>query len=290
MRAVTLVVLPLLVASCVDTEEEQLGERESAVIIDNRIALNRIALNRIALNRIALNRIALNRIALNRLQANLDTVGDLLTTPDGLELFSFVVSCALDHGDVLEAPNPKAGIGDEPDVLEFPGELGLAPRWENHRLHDSDERWVSACLLARVNQNNVTVSVSLRGADKALRTTAAERAAFTLDEGAFFGDVFVDEGEPLEMFACRGFDQANRPSPVPAVLTQRTCTIPDPANPGQTLCGDADSAIAFAGECADACKKQADDGSYRDCKPDDGDDRGHGRGKYREVIATFLQP
>jgi hypothetical protein len=161
----------LIVAGCVD-EGLNVSEDTKSVTVDNRIALNRIALNRIALNRIALNRIALNRIALNHLEANIGSIGTLLDTADGRELFSFVVSCALEEDVTLVVHHPT--LGD----LTFLGEIGLAPSWETRPLSGSDQRWISACLLARVNNNDVTVQVSLRGPDDALDTTATERAAW----------------------------------------------------------------------------------------------------------------
>jgi hypothetical protein len=247
---------------CVDDESLVLSEDTQSVVTDNRIALNRIALNRIALNRIALNRIALNRIALNNLQANLASIGDLLDTHEGREVFSFVVSCALEDGDVLVVNHPTQG------PLNFLGEVGLAPRWETRAMTNSDQRWVSACLLSRVNNNNVTVQVSLRGPDDALDTTAQERAAWPLEEGAFFGDVFQPPHRPLEMYACRGRDQAAGPET--GDMDARDCTEPDPANPGKTLCG-----MTYAGDCADfappknryACERKLFDSYYVNCTP-----------------------
>ena len=250
-----------------------MSEDTQSVVVDNRIALNRIALNRIALNRIALNRIALNRIALNRLQANLASIGDLLDTPDGREVFSFVVSCAFKEGEVLVVNHPTLG------TLNFIGEVGLAPRWESHAMSSSDQRWVSACLLARVNNNDVTVQVSLRGPDDALDTTASERADWSLEEGAFFGDVFQPDDKPLEMYACRGSAQASGPET--GDMDARDCTEPDPMRPGLTLCG-----MTFAGDCTDfappankyACESRTADGYYVNCSPTAsfGDVRGNG--------------
>jgi len=266
----------LIVAGCVD-EGLNVSEDTKSVTVDNRIALNRIALNRIALNRIALNRIALNRIALNHLEANIGSIGTLLDTADGRELFSFVVSCALEEDVTLVVHHPT--LGD----LTFLGEIGLAPSWETRPLSGSDQRWISACLLARVNNNDVTVQVSLRGPDDALDTTATERAAWSLEEAAFFGDVFQPDNEPLEMYACRGRDQALGAEV--GDMDARDCSEPDPARPGLTLCG-----MTFAGDCADfvppannyACESRTVDGFYVNCTPtasfpadDDDDDDDH---------------
>jgi hypothetical protein len=260
MRLVVPLACLIAFGGCVD--ETNVSEGTQSVVTDNRIALNRIALNRIALNRIALNRIALNRIALNNLQANLGSIGDLLDTHEGREVFSFVVSCALEEGVTLTVNHPTFG------QLLFFGEVGLAPRWETRAMDGSDQRWVSACLLARVNNNDVTVQVSLRGPDNALDTTAEERTQWTLQEGAFYGDVFQPGNKPLEMYACRGRDQAAGPED--GDMDARDCTEPDPNNPGKTLCG-----MDYAGDCADfvapknkyACERQVD-GYYVNCTED----------------------
>lgn len=275
MRLVVPLACLIAAGGCVDSVDDPvLSEDTSSVTVDNRIALNRIALNRIALNRIALNRIALNRIALNNLQANLGSIGTLLDTAEGREVFSFVISCALEDGIILTVDHPTQG------QLNFLGEVGLAPRWETRSMNSSEQRWVSACLLARVNNNDVTVQVSLRGPDDALDTTASERAAWTLQEGAFFGDVFQPDNKPLEMYACRGRDQAAGPED--GDMDARDCTEPDPTQPGLTLCG-----MTYAGDCADfvapknkfACDREID-GYYVDCSPTDAFEGVHGHGHH----------
>ena len=309
MRLATPIVLATvlaLVPSCVETSPE-VGEATSASTIDNRIALNRIALNRIALN----------RIALNRLNANLSAIGDLLDTPDGQELFSFIVSCALPEGVTLVAPDPTNGGAP----IEFFGELGLAPRWEHRPLNMKDKGWVSACMLARVNNNNVTVSVSLRGSNPGLTTDPAEVAAYSLQEGAFYGNIFVPVDQPLRAYSCRGRDQALLGEV--GALADRDCAEPDPAHPGLSMCSDlANNAIMnWAGDCADfvapkntyACKRFTADGHYVNCSTtaafggskksghhedcddeddddDDGDGHGTQGGVFRQVITTFVKP
>jgi len=298
MRLEPILVSTLLLASCVASIDEpldELSDQTSALIAENRIAFNRIAFNRIAFNRIAFNRIAFNRIAFNRLEANLDAVGDLLDTAEGQELFQFVVSCALPDGTILEAPDPNSD-----GTLEFIGEIGLAPGWIDQPMSRADRRWVSACLLARVNEYEITVPVSLRGPSAALATTPDEVAAFSLEEGAFFGDVFVEPEQPIQAFACRGAAQAAGEG---GALVDRDCTEPDPSNPGKTICG-----MTYVGDCADfaapastyACYSRSN-GWYEHCftTPLFGPwwqvllavlQASQDPHYYREVVTTFVQP
>ena len=265
------------------TADEGMGDRVGAVsselVTDNRIALNRIALNRIALNRIALNRIALNRIALNRIALNRialngSAVGDLSATDEGREILQYVVECALPAGVTLVGSHG----GTE---YEFEGAIGLAPSWLRGSLDRAGQRWVSACLLARVNAHGVSVQISMRGPHRALRASDDEMATFTLEEGAFWGNVFTREED---FNACRGADQAAGET---GGLENRDCTEPDAARQGTTVCG-----FQFAGECAGtgrrgACRGYDDETmSYERCSAD-GDRRGHAR---REVITVFVKP
>ena len=165
------------------------SRRLTILTTNNRIALNRIARNRIALNRIALNRIALNRIALNRIALN-SSAQDLLATEASREVLSYVVSCAL-PADVTLVGSVNG------TTYEFPGSIGLTPRWADRQLNRIEKGWISACMLARVNAYGVSLQISLRGANPALSVSAAEAAAFTAEEGAFYGDIFTPEQDPL---------------------------------------------------------------------------------------------
>ncbi|HEX3765225.1 MAG TPA: hypothetical protein VHW23_41295 [Kofleriaceae bacterium] len=254
MRSVPCLVVAVSLIACAQAPDESSTSAE--VISVNRIALNRIALNRIALNRIALNRIALNRIALNRLSVNLLNAKDLLATDDGREVFALTVSCALPAEITLVATVNGTDF-------DFPGEIGLAPQWLVGRLGDVGQRWVSACMFARVSAHEVVIPISMRGPSRALATDADERATWTLEEGAFFGDAFGPTNEPLQAFACRGRDKAAGNA---GELADRDCAAPDPANPGFTLCG-----MAFAGDCGNfasdrACESFSDRGTfYEEC-------------------------
>ncbi len=252
--AVTCLVSSLVVSGC--TGFEHYSENQSDVVGKNRIGFNRIAFNRIAFNRIAFNRIAFNRIAFNRLAVNLDALGDMLDTPQGVEIFSIVVECALPEGEILEAPDPEGG------TLEFLGGFGLAPGWVDRPMSREDRRWVSSCLLTRVNAHNLSINVSLRGAHPALALEPGEAEAYTLDEGAFYGDVFDSVGGPLRAYACRG--EGQRLGEI-GTLEFRDCTEPlDPDTYGFTQCY-----MTWSGDCANtaetACKKLSN-GAYDSCK------------------------
>ena len=287
MQLVSLLVASLAFAACID-EAENLSSDTHGVVTNNRITSNRISGNRISGNRISGNRISGNRISGNRFEANIESMGDLLASPEGQELLAFLIGCALPEGVTLVAPDPNGG----PDI-EFFGEIGVAPEWVNRGLDRSDRRWVSACILSRVNDNDVTVEISIRGPNPALDSTAAERATHPVEEGAFYGDIFGPLNQPLQWFACRGRDQAAGET---GSLVDRDCAEPDPNNKGKTYCE-----FIYAGDCADfaapknkyACESFSE--YYEDCETKARTNFEHcdnvkNHKQYDEVITTFLKP
>lgn len=220
-----------LVGACAD-DELVLGSTESHVESANRLAVNRLAVNRLAVNRLAVNRLAVNRLAVNGMAEASADAEALAAEDGGLELLAYMVSCALPERDSLSV----AG-----QVLF--GSIGLAPQWLDEGLDVPAQRWLSACLLARVNYFGVEVRLSMRGTAAALSTTAEERAAYGLYEGAFWGDLFG--GEVAEKSSCTSALKATAPQT--GTMPLRECTVTDAAT-GLTRCG-----YTPAGVCEDVC-------------------------------------
>src|SRR5882672_6799307 len=198
-----------------------------------RLAGNTLAPGKLAANSAAASTLAASNLAVEQLGPNTYVVdpaaaGALLATEDGREVLSFIVSCALP-----EAVTVLATAADG-TVYQFFGELGLASEWLDHPLREAGRGWVSACLLARVDDHGVPQAFSMRGQNKALATTPQEVATFTLEEGAFYGDYFVAPGGPASWIACRGEDQSSGEL---GGLVSRDCAEPDPADATHTRCG-----------------------------------------------------
>src|SRR6266850_328826 len=187
-----------------------------------KLAANRLAANRLPAHKVAAGTAAANPLAVGKkfdkqtFQANPEAVNDLLATSEGREVLTFLVSCALPERSTLRAPDPGGG------EFECFGELGLAKSWTKHSLNAAGRGWISACLFARTNVNNVANPISMRGPLRALATTPEEEATWSLEEGAFYGDYFTPNDESI---ACRGADQAAGES---GGLVTRDCTEPDP--------------------------------------------------------------
>jgi len=268
-----------------------------AAVTTNRLAQNRLAQNKLAANRLAQNRLAQNSLSSTSLEADLATA-ELLSTSDGREVYSYIIGCALPETWTIEATIPGAQNTAPPDTLyacanercTFLGGLGLAQHWIDHKLDPKGQRWVTACLLARVNLHETTEAISLRGLAPELTVTVDEAELYNVQEGAFFGNIFTDDDGPLDWNACRGEGQASGEF---GGLNLRDCAEPDPADPSHTLCG-----FNYAGDCADftpelpspyACRSLDDEeGFYGDCHADEGEGHWPGSRTYREIITIYV--
>jgi len=242
-----------------------------------------VTANRVAANRVTANRITADRITGNRLDVN-GSAAELIATEDGREVFSVIVNCALPEGITL--------IGNvDGTEFEFPGEIGLARDWIYHALDREGQGWVSACVFSRINARAVVVPISIRGPHHALQVDPDERQTFSLEEGAFYGNLFTPLDQPILWIACRGSDEAAGES---GGLAERDCAEEDPANPGLTRCG-----FFFAGDCGDfatdvACERFSEHGEfYQRChsEPIDNEHRHGHRGQvFREIITSYVIP
>jgi hypothetical protein len=250
-----------------------------AKLAGNTLAADKLAANSVPASTLAASNLAVEQLGPNEYVVNPVAAAGLLATEDGREVLSFIVSCALPETVTVFA---TAANGT---VYEFFGELGLASEWLDHPLREAGRGWVSACLFARVNDHVVAQPISMRGQNKALAVSPAEAAAYSLEEGAFYGDYFVTQGEPVKWIACRGEDQASVEF---GGLISRDCAEPDPSDPTHTLCG-----FTFAGDCGEfapnhSCKQFSPHDFYRRCQ--DQPIGASGSRASGEVITVFVQP
>jgi hypothetical protein len=265
-----------LLSACTDLPGE--STTSAAVLAANRIGANRIGANRIGANRLPASRLATAQLSTNQLAANMTTAGKLLETADGREVFSLIVSCAMPPNVTLVAT-----VGTS--TFEFPGDMGLALGWIAGPLDLAGQGWVSACILARVNANDLALPISMRGPNPALGLAPGERSIWSVEEGAFFGNLFGPLDEPIEWYACRGVGQASGEF---GALVARDCAEPDPEDPTLTKCG-----FNFAGECGSfaashSCDQFSGAGTfYAQCHTRDG--KGEDQ-VFQQVITAYVTP
>ena len=94
---------------------------------------------------------------------------------------TYLVRCALPEDIALYAQQGT-------ERFTFRGSMGLAPRWQYEAMTPSEERWVSACLLAHVNYFGKHVLVSMRATTPpvpVLEASDEEQQTFSIFEGGF---------------------------------------------------------------------------------------------------------
>lgn len=174
------------------------------------------------------------------------------------DFIRYAVGCALDRSQAITLDGPGGEV--------HRGEVGLAPEWVDGPLSPVKQRWVSACIAARVNRSGVPVMISMRSqASAQLAAGPEERGAFATREGAFWGNLFSDTPA---LYTCHVPDNTER-----ARARSRSCAAGHDTGAGVVGCG----ILQRTGDCASVCSAAGDPAmGYTAC---DGS---------TEVITTFL--
>jgi hypothetical protein len=225
-------------------------------LIANGLIANGLIANGLVANGLVANGLTANGLVANGLVANGVNAG-ALSDPMTLKFLNYVVSCALDDQQSLTFTVGGA-------TTTFPGELGLAPQWgyPHGSCDGSCQRWVSACVLSRVDAAGVDREISVRGLNPALRPSWSELVQYTQREATYFGNLFIP-GQPR--FVC--------------------------LSPGKTdddrVCGPslANCPMTVVGSCDQDCIFQGPYGDFELCS-DAG--RSHAGHNYLESVTVFL--
>ena len=214
--------------------------------------------------------------------ADSGSIDAVLAHADGAEHLEYLALCALDEGTELVAGGQH-----------YPGLFGLGAEWVDEGCGESCQRWISACVLAHANAYGVPVEMSLRGSHPGLRWDEQISSEFTLQEAAFYGNVFAVAGvdsvrRPL--YACIGRaliawddDEEEHPDTSLEYLEKR-------------ICGTGDCGLKSTGPCTapvepgSICTHDAGwEGYYADCE---GESESYSNPfpvpVYPEVVTTYL--
>lgn len=166
-----------------------------------------------------------------------------LETEEGREILKYLIDCALPNHITVSAEH-----NNEPFV--FHGGAGLAPDWLDRSLNTSEQRWVSACMLARVNYYGEKVKISMRGKAQnnevlpdILQTTEEEVKAFPLFEGGFYGNLFLEMPEAYACIAKNNFENLAKTKAAKRVCSHASENL-SAAGDTLTWCG-----FIHTGEC-----------------------------------------
>ncbi|WP_437804850.1 hypothetical protein [Sorangium sp. So ce1078] len=221
-----------------DAAEDTIGADQQAAMMGNGLTFNGLTFNGLTFNGLTFNGLTFNGLTFNGLTFNGLVMAEL-SDPLARKLLSAIVSCALPEGEGI-------GLNIEGVDYSFAGSFGLAPEWgrDGGACGENCKSWVSACMISRVNYLGQSVTISVRGKDKALAITGEEREAYTEREGAYFGDIFAT---PQKLYAC---------------VAPGASQIPRVCGPSVQDC----SPLEVLGECDDVCGKELGDGAYDKCR------------------------
>jgi hypothetical protein len=209
---------------------------EAPALSANALSANALSANALSANALSANALSANALSANALSANALTA-KALRDPLARQFLKYVVSCALDEDDEIKMTID--GV-----KYTFPGGLGLAPEWgeKGGRCDGECQRWVSGCVLARVDYLGVEKVISVRGDNKALKTTGKEKKDFPVREATYFGNLFIPD-QPK--FVCLAPGQKDI----------------------QRVCGDSldNCPMDVVGSCARACDYENSAGGFVNC-------------------------
>jgi hypothetical protein len=197
MRAYALLLGSILTACAAASDEEVVASIEQASLTTNALTKNSLTTNSLTTNALTKNSLTTNSLTTNSLSS-----GPLAQRPDfhvddasTKAFLKYAVECALEEGHTVTI---RDGYGK---YAKFYGLHGLAPEWEAGTCTTSCQRWVSACMMARTNEDGQRRILSMRkttsagadnaSADKLSYPTVQEKADFPLQEGSFYGNLFA---------------------------------------------------------------------------------------------------
>ena len=220
------VIVFAVLASCVAADEPAVDETESNVIVAEALSATQFNAAKTAAS----------AIGAASLSSNSAAIQTLISTPSGQAMFTVIVQCAVSSGQSVTATGPGGPI-------VFSGQMGVASAWRLAVPTQANKRWTTACVMARTNAFGLTSQVSLRhDTFLPLISSAAERAAYPIAVGAFYGDLF--QASP-KTYACGAI--AWPPGSDPLVECARTI------NGSTTNCGFTWTGLcpAVLGPCVD---------------------------------------
>jgi hypothetical protein len=185
----------------------ELDESEAVIEGPNALLPNALVPNALVPNALVPNALVPNALSPSTIVPSaLEAIQDPTETGDlSRALLKYTVSCALSPSQSFSFTwTDSQGLVHKET---YPGIVGLASSWAMKPLGEADQEWVSACLASRVNWYGVTVMISSRGSHPALhKSDPSETKAYTMIEGAFWGNVFAAKPRA---YAC--FYGPNRP-------------------------------------------------------------------------------
>jgi len=195
---------------------------------------------------------ALGGAALDQGDGALPSIPLTQVSQDCRQVLRSAVECAL---------TPAQAVSDPVTGQLYTGWWGLAPSWLGGALDVDGRRYVTGCMVQRLNASGTHVPILLEGSHPAIERNATFAPRYPLGESTVFGDLFSST-KPLggllpafNVFVCWEslLPQSCGLLGLPLLFEKRVCD-------DTPLCG-----LMTVGPCALSC---AQNGPYWQCKPD----------------------
>lgn len=193
---------------------------------------------------------SLGTAALDQGGGTLPSISLSLVPAECRDVLRNAVECALPEGTSLLDPMTGETYG---------GWWGLATGWTSAALDTDGRRYVTACLVQRLNASGTEVPIVLEGPHPSIQHNAELSSTYSIQEATVFGDLFSSTtplGGLLPAFTVQGCWEGLLPQSCGALglplLAERVCD-------DLVLCG-----YLSLGPCSLAC---APNGPYHQCKP-----------------------
>jgi len=152
-----------------------------------------------------------------------------------------VMQCAL---------SPELSIDDPVTGAHYQGWWGLAPGWLKDPLDAAGRRWVTACVIQKLNYHGIEVPILMEGPHPRIVTNPAFATSYPFDDSTAFGDMFSstaplkDGAPPFAVYVCTEDDLVSYCGGAAYGSGWASLRICDGVAPGN--CG-----MTFLGRCSD---------------------------------------
>ena len=174
------------------------------------------------------------------------------------EVVQYAVECAL---------NPAQSVTDPVNGMTYTGHWSLADTWYSEALSYDGKRWVTACMLQRLNVDGDNVEVLMEANHPRMYQSAVNDAVYTFEESSAYGNLFdsratLYNGRPtFYAYVCSEAEQAQS-CPLAGGqpwINKRVCHL------AGNECG-----LVWLGTCPSACVPNGPNDEYWSCKPANG--------------------
>ncbi len=109
-------------------------------------------------------------------------VNNISATKEGRATLYYLINCA------MPSTYSITGTYGFNSTITYTGGINIAPTWTTANLNQTQQRALSSCVFARLNEFSRTVTISLRGPGYTM--DSGEATSHVYPEGVFFGNLF----------------------------------------------------------------------------------------------------